>query len=58
MSNFNDKQTELTKNVSSVQNDIKNLQSLKEEYNSLSSIVGSYDQNINALSEKEKDRWN
>ena len=58
LSNFNNKQTELTKNVSSVQNDIKDLQSLKEEYNSLSSIAGSYDQNINALSEKEKDRWN
>jgi len=57
LSNFNNKQTELTKNISSTQNTIQDLESLKEEYNSLSNIVGQYDQNINALSDKEKERW-
>ena len=57
LSNFNNKQTELTKNISSTQNTVQDLESLREEYNSLSNIVGQYDQNIDALSDKEKERW-
>jgi len=57
LSNFNNKQAELTKNISSTQNTIQDLESLREEYNSLSNIVGQYDQNIDALSDKEKERW-
>ena len=57
LDNFNNKQAELARNNSSTQNKLKDLQSLKEEYNSLSSIVGQYDQNIDVLSDKEKERW-
>ena len=57
LSNFNNKQAELTKNISSTQSTIQDLESLREEYNSLSNIVGQYDQNIDALSDKEKERW-
>jgi len=57
LSNFNNKQAELTKNISSTQNTVQDLESLREEYNSLSNIVGQYDQNIDALSDKEKERW-
>lgn len=58
LSKFNDKQAELANNVSSTKNTIQDLESLRDEYNSLSNAAGQYDQNINNLSDKEKDRWN
>lgn len=58
LSKFNDKQAELANNVSSTKNTIQDLESLRDEYNSLSNVAGQYDQNINNLSDKEKDRWN
>ena len=58
LSKFNDKQAELANNVSSTKNTIQDLESLRDEYNSLSNAAGQYDQNINNLSDKEKNRWN
>ena len=57
LDNFNKKQKEIMSNSQETKQKVSELENLREEYEELSQKAGLYDQNINNLSNSEKQRW-